>query len=108
MRRVAAADQIVQGAEPIIRISSSRATPVAATQAVVTQIVGRVTDTAFRQLPGVSVEVTNGPAAGTLAMSGPYGAFTLSGQFTGVLTIRATKDGFLSATETLDLSLIHI
>jgi hypothetical protein len=63
------------------------------------EVFGYVADTAFRPLAGVTVEVVDGPQAGMLLTSGAAGAFTYSATFGGSVTVRATKDGYITATK---------
>jgi hypothetical protein len=79
------------------------ATPVQPAPRVVTLIRGIVADTAFRRLVGVRVEIVSGPNAGTFANSDPDGILSFVGTFGGTLTFRATKDGYLPATQVLDV-----
>lgn len=73
-------------------------------QRVVTQIRGTVSDTAFRTVAGAKVEILNGPSAGTVAVSEPNGSVSFTGTFAGVVTFRATRDGYLPATQVLDVA----
>jgi hypothetical protein len=67
------------------------------------QILGIVTDAVSRtELAGARVEIVNGPSAGLFAVSDSKGRVSLIGQFTGVLTFRATKEGYRAASQTLD------
>ena len=77
--------------------------PVQPPQRVITEILGRVTDTAFRTLAGARVEILNGPAAGTAVVSDGLDDVVIIGEFSGVLTFRATKAGFLPATTELNI-----
>jgi hypothetical protein len=63
------------------------------------EVFGYVADTAFRPLAGVAVEVLDGPQAGMLLTSGAAGAFTYSATFGGSVTVRATKEGYITATK---------
>lgn len=63
------------------------------------EVFGYVADTAFRPLAGVAVEVVDGPQAGMLLTSGAAGTFTYSATFGGSVTVRATKDGYITATK---------
>ncbi|HKW00122.1 MAG TPA: carboxypeptidase-like regulatory domain-containing protein [Vicinamibacterales bacterium] len=72
-------------------------------QRIVTQIRGTVADSAFRRLAGVKVEIVDGPNAGVFAISDSNGALSFAGTFAGVVTFRATKDGYLPATQALDV-----
>jgi hypothetical protein len=67
------------------------------------QVTGRVSDTANRWLPGASVEVLTGPQAGTSTTADAAGAFSLSGAFDGTTRFRATKEGYVTATQGLTL-----
>lgn len=62
------------------------------------QVGGSVSDTAFRPLAGVRVEVLDGAQAGMSAMSDVTGQFSLTGTFDAATTFRATKDGYAAAT----------
>jgi hypothetical protein len=65
------------------------------------QVMGRVSDTANRWLPGASVEVLTGPQTGTTTTSDATGAFSLTGAFDGTTRFRATKEGYVAATQGL-------
>ena len=59
---------------------------------------GYVSDTAFRRVAGVRVEVLDGPQAGTQMTSDADGRFSYTGTFASPVTMRATKDGYAVAT----------
>ncbi len=63
------------------------------------QVTGYVSDTANRALAGASVEVLDGPQAGTATTSDAAGAFSLTGTFDGTTRFRATKEGYVAATQ---------
>ena len=86
---------------PVPPAAPTVVTPV---QNVVTLIPGSVFDTAFRPLAGVKVEIVDGPQAGASVTTDTAGQFSFSGTFIGAVTFRATKEGYLIATQTLDLS----
>jgi hypothetical protein len=60
-----------------------------------------VYDTAFRSLAGAKVEVVDGPQAGLSTTSDASGGFSLTGLFDDATQFRATKDGYITATRTL-------
>lgn len=60
---------------------------------------GYVLDTAFRPLAGVRVEVLDGPQAGTSMISDATGQFQLTGLFASTNTFRATREGYVPATQ---------
>jgi len=62
---------------------------------------GTVSDTAFRYISGARVEVLDGPQAGMSTTSGADGGFSLTGIFDGATRFRATKEGYVDATRTL-------
>jgi hypothetical protein len=62
-----------------------------------------VTDTAYRALGGVRVEVADGPKAGTVATTDQSGRFSMPGTFTGRMTVVASKDGYLQDSRTVPL-----
>ena len=62
---------------------------------------GTVSDTAFRSLAGARVEVLDGPQAGLSTTADSRGEFSLSGAFDDATRFRATKDGHVTATRTL-------
>ena len=64
-------------------------------------IQGSVSDTAFRPLAGTTVEVLDGPQAGTSTTSDATGHFSLTGTFDDTTRFRATKEGHAAATGTL-------
>ena len=64
------------------------------------RIGGSVYDTAWRPVPGVRVEVLDGPSAGVTATSDGLGAFSLIGAFDAGIRFRAAKAGYVEATLT--------
>jgi hypothetical protein len=62
---------------------------------------GSVRDTASRPLGGSTVEIIAGPNTGTFTTTNENGRFSMPGSFTGVVTVRASKDGY--ATETTSI-----
>src|SRR5258706_460970 len=62
---------------------------------------GTVSDTAFRPLAGVKVEVVDGPQAGLSVTSGAAGGFSLTGIFDDATRFLATKERYVTATRTL-------
>ncbi len=65
---------------------------------------GYVADTAFRAVAGAKVEVLDGPQAGLSMLSDGGGQFTYTGTFTSSVTLRVSKDGYVSATGTSRVS----
>jgi hypothetical protein len=63
-------------------------------------IYGYVDDTAFRPIAGVSVQIIDGPQAGTTTASDAGGRFSYDGTFVSPVTLRASKDGYTTATRT--------
>jgi hypothetical protein len=74
-------------------------TPLPAPQPIPFQVTGSVFDTVNRALAGARVEVLDGPQAGTSTTSDPAGAFSLTGTFDGATRFRASKEGFVAATQ---------
>ena len=74
-------------------------TPVSVDTSAATHLLGVVEDSAYRPLTGVRVEVADGPQAGASAISTDHGRFEISGTSTGSVTLRATKDGFSTTTQ---------
>jgi hypothetical protein len=62
---------------------------------------GTVSDTAFRDLAGATIEVLNGPAAGLTTVSDARGQWGFTGAFDDTTQFRATKEGYESATRPL-------
>lgn len=56
-------------------------------------------DSALRRLPGARVEIVDGPQAGTVLTTDAQGEFALSGSFLNTNTFRASKDGYVTATQ---------
>lgn len=88
-----------------IPLSPTPAPPPTQTQgpaqtATVSSISGFATDTAFRPLAGARVAVVDGPHAGSSTTADALGGFTLTGSFGPATTFRASKDGYISATQT--------
>jgi hypothetical protein len=59
---------------------------------------GSVYDTAWRPVPGVRVEVLDGPSAGVTATTDGVGAFSFTGSFDAGVRFRAAKAGYMDAT----------
>jgi carboxypeptidase family protein len=72
--------------------------------ASVSSIAGFVLDTGFRPLAGVRVEVVDGSGAGASTTSDVGGGFSLTGTFTETSTFRASKDGYVTASQTWNCS----
>src|SRR5262249_11679345 len=60
---------------------------------------GTVNDTAFRPLPGATVEVLDGPQTGMSTIVDAEGSFSLSGTFDDATRFRAAKEGHLTTTQ---------
>jgi hypothetical protein len=65
---------------------------------------GSVSDTASRPLGGSRVEVIGGPRAGTAVTTDEVGRFSMPGTFTGTIRVTASKDGYVSKTNTVSLA----
>jgi hypothetical protein len=72
----------------------------AAPQPASIQLTGFVFDTANRALPGARVDVLTGPQAGTSTFADAHGAFALTGGFDDTTRFRASKEDYISATQT--------
>jgi len=59
---------------------------------------GSVRDTFFNGLADVPVEIIDGPMSGTVVRTGPSGQFKFPDPFPEEATLRATKDGYVTAT----------
>ena len=75
-------------------------TPPAVPVANSVTLFGYVSDTAFRMVSGVKVEVIDGPQAGTETTSDAKGYFSIEDKFSGLVTVRATKDGYAPSVAT--------
>ena len=64
-------------------------------------IVGTVSDSALRPLAGARVELLDGPQAGMSATSDAQGSFSLTGTVDDTTRFRASKDGYVTATATI-------
>ena len=73
-------------------------TPVPPSPSGVGLVSGVVYDTTLKPLSGATVEVLDGPQAGTSAIADAKGEFSLSGAFGTATRFRATKEGYLDAT----------
>jgi Carboxypeptidase regulatory-like domain len=103
MKRLILVLGIVSGVWACDRASSSPSTPSpvpspAPQPAVLRPISGYVYDTAFRPVAGASVQLVDGPQAGTMTTSDASGHFSYDGTFSMPVTLRATKDGYTTAT----------
>ena len=85
----------VSGCTESRSVVSTTPTPVSV---VATHIRGFVQDSAFRPLTGVKVEIVDGQQAGASATS-TDGIFEIPGTLTGAVTLRATKDGLATTTQ---------
>jgi hypothetical protein len=74
-------------------------TTVSVATSAATHLLGLVEDSAFRPLAGVTVGVADGPQAGASAISTDSGIFEISGTSTGSVTLRITKAGFSTTTQ---------
>lgn len=61
---------------------------------------GGVVDTAFRPVADARVEVVDGPRAGVFALTDASGRYALPGVFSDTITVRASKDEYISVTKT--------
>ena len=87
----------VSGCTESRSVVSTTPTPVPVS-VVATHIRGFVQDSAFRPLTGVKVEIVDGQQAGASATS-TDGIFEIPGTLTGAVTLRATKDGLATTTQ---------
>jgi hypothetical protein len=62
---------------------------------------GTVSDTAFRPLPGATVEIINGPHAGMSTRASVNGEFSFTGQLDETTKFRATSDGHIESIRVL-------
>jgi hypothetical protein len=77
--------------------------PVQPTPPVQSSLSGDVQDTAFRGLPDVRVEITGGSQTGAFAITEPYGLFKIPGAFSGTISVRASKEGYVTATQQIQV-----
>jgi hypothetical protein len=77
------------------------ASPVAADErlSVIPVEAGYVLDSAFRAVPGATVEIVRGPQAGASMTTDATGRFALTGAFTRTDTFTASKDGYVATTQ---------
>ena len=66
-----------------------------------THIRGSVSDTVRRPLPGALVAVLDGPLAGTTKLTDAEGKFELTGTAAGAATLRVSRDGFQTKTQSV-------
>src|SRR6476469_1202797 len=64
-------------------------------------VAGTVYDSALRPLPGARVELLDGPQAGMSATSNAQGGFSLTGNVDDTTRFRASKEGYVTATATI-------
>jgi hypothetical protein len=74
-------------------------TPTPAPQGFVLR--GMVWDTAYRPLDQARIEAMDGPQAGAVTTSNAQGQFSFSQSFTQGLTLRASKDGYVTAQQSV-------
>ena len=77
--------------------------PAQPTSPVQSSLSGDVQDTAFRGLSDARVEITEGSQAGAFATTEPYGLFRIPGAFSGTISVRASKDGYVTATQRIQV-----
>jgi Carboxypeptidase regulatory-like domain len=65
------------------------------------QVTGYVDDTAFRPVAGATVEVLDGPQAGTSAITDARGEFSLNSAISAETRFRAAKEGYQSSIQTM-------
>jgi hypothetical protein len=82
----------------------NRAEPAGSSVAVDPVPEGFVADTAFRAIADVRVEVVDGPQAGTSLVSDASGVVPLIGPFVSDNTFRASKEGYITATQGFNVS----
>lgn len=63
------------------------------------RLAGFVVDTGFRPVAGARVEAVEGTHAGTWATTDDRGEFALTGAFDSTIRFRASKDGYVTATQ---------
>ena len=73
------------------------AVPAAPAPSAAPQARGWITDTAFRPVSGVRIDVVDGPTAGASGTSGPDGSFYVSVPLDQEFVVRATKAGYVDA-----------
>ena len=81
--------------------SPSAPSPTAPSSSGIRFMRGTVSDTAFRPLPAATVEVLDGPQAGLTTRADARGQFSFSGTFDDTTRFRATSDGHVTSTRTL-------
>ena len=86
------------GRDADVRSPGLPAAPGAPTPSTSTVLFGAVSDTAFRPLSGARVEIVDGPQAGSFTTSAADGRFSITFTSSDTVTVRATKDGYASAT----------
>lgn len=63
---------------------------------------GFVSETAFRPIPDVTIEVVEGMRVGVLAVTDERGQFQLPGSWSGNIVLSASKGGYRPATQTYE------
>jgi hypothetical protein len=81
---------------------SAPASPTAPTAPIQYSLSGFVSDTAFRPIPSVTIEVVEGSGAGVRAVTDERGQFQLPGSWSGGIVLRASKDGYRPRTQTYE------
>ena len=62
---------------------------------------GSVSDTVGRPLPGARIAVLDGPLAGATTLTDAEGKFELTGTAAGTATLRVSRDGFQTKTQSV-------
>jgi hypothetical protein len=81
--------------------AGSSETPSPTSASATVRVQGAVTDSAFRPLAGVRVEVISGPDAGMTTQTDVAGQYALTGSFDETTEVRVSKDGHLTASRAL-------
>ena len=83
---------------PLPARSSDLTPPIPAEPITSFTVWGSVRDTFFNGLADVPVEIIDGPMSCTVVRTGPSGQFKFPDPFPEEATLRATKDGYVTAT----------
>jgi hypothetical protein len=85
---------------PVAPSATAPASPTVSRQS----LYGYVANTAFRAVAGAKIEVVDGPQAGTSILSDSGGLFSYAGDFATPVTMRVSRDGYMTATATSRVS----
>jgi hypothetical protein len=77
--------------------------PIRPTSTTQSSLVGSVQDTASQGLANARVEIAEGSQAGAFSVTESDGRFEILGAFSGSVSVRASKEGYISTTQQIQV-----